>query len=136
MHQMRHIRCSPHHPQTNGKLERFHETLKARTNLLVWTSPEELRRAIAEFIEFYNQRRYHEGIGNVAPAEVYYGRREEILKRREEQKRQTLYERFEYHRAQRNQAIRLLAGPNSNPIAAPSAAEAKITGEPDASNHS
>ena len=84
---MRHIRCSPHHPQTNGKLERFHETLKARTNLLVCTSPEELRRAIAEFIEFYNQRRYHEGIGNVAPADVYYGRREEILKRREEQKR-------------------------------------------------
>ncbi len=114
MDQMRHIRCSPHHPQTNGKLERFHETLKARTNLLVWTSPEELRRAIGEFIEFYNQRRYHEGIVNVAPADVYHGRREEILKRREEQKRQTLYERFEYNRAQRNQATRLLAAPNTN----------------------
>jgi len=138
MHQMRHIRCSPHHPQTNGKLERFHETLKARTNLLVWTSPEELRAAIARFIEFYNQRRYHEGIGNVAPADVYFGRREEILKRREEQKRQTLYERFEYNRAQRSQATRLLAAPNSNNSnAAPSVpAETKITGEPDASNRS
>jgi len=109
MHKMRHIRCSPHHPQTNGKLERFHETLKVRMNLLVWASPEELRAAIAEFIEFYNQRRYHEGIGNVAPADVYYGRREEILKRREEQKRQTLYERFAYNRVQRSQITRLMA---------------------------
>lgn len=100
MHKLWHIRCSPHHPQTNGKLERFHETLRARVNLLVWTSPEELRTAIAEFIEFYNQRRYHEGIGNVAPADVYYGRREEILKRREEQKQQTLYRRSQYNRGQ------------------------------------
>jgi putative transposase len=66
----------------------------------VWTSSQELRQAIAEYIEFYNHRRYHEGIGNVAPAEVYYGRREKILKRREEQERQTLYEWFEYRRAQ------------------------------------
>ena len=40
---------------------------------------------MAELIEFYNHRRYHEGIGNVAPADVYYGRREAILKQREEQ---------------------------------------------------
>ena len=103
MLQIWHIRCSPHHPQTNGKLERFHETLKARVNLLVYSSPEELRRAIAEFIEFYNHRRYHEGIGNVAPADVYYGRRETILKRREEQKRVTLDERFRYNRSRLNQ---------------------------------
>jgi len=46
--------CSPYHPQSNGKLERFHETLKAPLNLLVFTSPEALRAAMAEFIEFYN----------------------------------------------------------------------------------
>jgi putative transposase len=80
MRQIRHIRCAPHHPQTNGKVERFHETLKARLNLVVYTSPEELRRALAEFIEFYHHSRYHEGIGDVTPANVYYGRREEILK--------------------------------------------------------
>ena len=70
--------------------------------LLVYTSPEQLRAAMAEFIEFYNPRRYHEGIGNVTPADVYYGRREEILKRRKEQKQQTLYERFQYNLAQKN----------------------------------
>ncbi len=96
---LRHIRCSPHHPQTNGKLEHFHETLKSRVNLLVYSSPEELRRSIAEFIEFYNHRRHHEEIGNVAPADVYYGRRDGILKRREEQKRVTLEKRFRYNRS-------------------------------------
>jgi transposase InsO family protein len=75
--------------QANGKIERFHETLKARLNLLVYTSPEELRRALAKFIAFYNDQRYQEGIGKVTLADVYYGRREEILKRREVQKQQT-----------------------------------------------
>ena len=54
---------------------------------------------MAELIEFYNHRRYHEGIGNVAPADVYYRRREAILKQREEQKRATLEERFRYNRS-------------------------------------
>jgi RNA-directed DNA polymerase len=100
MLQIRHIYCSPYHPQTNGKLERFHETLKARLNLLVFTSPEALRAAMAEFIEFYNHRRYPEGIGNVTPADVYYGRREGILKRRKEQKQATLDRRFPYNLGQ------------------------------------
>lgn len=97
---IRHIYCSAHHPQTQGKLERFHETLKARLNLLVYTSPESLRAAMAEFIDFYKHRRYHERIGNVTPADVYYGRREEILKRREVQKQETLYQRFRYNLGQ------------------------------------
>jgi putative transposase len=94
---IRHIYCAPHHPQTNGKLERFHETLKARLNLLVYTSPWELQRAMASFIDFYNHRRYHEGIDNVTPADVYYGRREEILNRREELKQRTITQRTEYN---------------------------------------
>lgn len=68
----------------------------------MYTSPEQLRAAMAEFIELYNQRRYHEGIGNVTPADMYYGRWEEIPRRREEQKQQTLYERFQYNLAQKN----------------------------------
>ena len=75
MLEIRHIYCSPYHPHANGKLERFHETLPARLNLLVFTSPEALRAAMAALIEFYNYRRYHEGTGNVTPADVYFGRR-------------------------------------------------------------
>ena len=71
--------------------------MKARLNLLVYTSPEQLRAAMAEFIEFYNQRRYHEGIGNVMPADVYDWLWEQILRRRGEQKQQTPEERFQYN---------------------------------------
>ncbi len=94
---IRHIYCAPHHPQTNGKIERFHETLKARMNLLVYTSPDELRRTMQDFIEYYNHRRYHEAIGNVTPADVYYGRRDEILRRRAEQKQRTIEQRLRYN---------------------------------------
>ena len=100
MLEIRHLYRSPYHPQANGRLERLHETLKARLNLLVFTSPEALRAAMAEFIEFYNYRRYHEGIDNVTPADVYFGRREEILKRRQEQKQATLDRRFQYNLGQ------------------------------------
>ena len=97
-----HIDCAPHHPQTNGKIERFHETLKARMNLLVYTSPEELRRTMQEFIEYYNYHRYHEAIGNLTPADVHYGRREQILRRREEQKQRTIEERLRYNLSRSN----------------------------------
>jgi putative transposase len=103
---IRHIYCAPHHPQTNGKIERFHETLKARMNLLVYTNPDELRRTMQAFIEYYNHRRYHEAIGNVTPADdVYYGRRVEILCRREEQKQRTIDERLRYNLGRSNQKL-------------------------------
>lgn len=89
-------------------------------NLLMYSSPEELRRAIAEFIEFYNYRRYHEGVGNVAPADVYYGRRDEILKRREEQKRVTLEERFRYNRSRSKETAMGALSPKSQLPNAPS----------------
>ena len=61
MLEIRHIYCAPHHPQTNGKIERFHETLRARLNLLVYTSPEELRRTMQDFIDDYNHRQRDPG---------------------------------------------------------------------------
>ncbi len=63
-------------------------------NLLVYTSPDELRRTMQDFIEYYNHRRYHEAISNVTPADAYYGRREEILRRRAEQKQHTMERRL------------------------------------------
>jgi hypothetical protein len=54
------------------------------------------------FIEYYNHRRYHEALGNVTPADVYYGRREEILRRREEQKQRTIQERLRYNLGRSN----------------------------------
>lgn len=94
---IRHICCSPYHPQTNGKIERFHESIKGRLNLLVYESPEALKAAMADFIDFYNHRRYHEGLGNVTPADVYFGRRDEILRRREAIKQETFVRRRVYN---------------------------------------
>jgi transposase InsO family protein len=102
--EIRHIYCAPHHPQTNGKIERFHETLKARMNLLVY-SPDELRRTMQDFIAYYNHRRYHEAIGNMTPADVYYRRREEVLRRRAEQKQRTIEQRLRYNLGRWNQKL-------------------------------
>ena len=66
----------------------------------MFTSPEALRAAMAEFIEFHNYHRYHKGIGNATSADVYFGRREKILKRRKEQKQATLDRRFQYNLGQ------------------------------------
>jgi transposase InsO family protein len=100
---VRHIVASPYHPQTNGKIERYHRSLKGEINQLPYDMPSELFEAIKAFIEYYNYQRYHEGLGNVTPYDVYTGRHLEILRKRKEAKSKTLEERKDYNRAARKQ---------------------------------
>jgi putative transposase len=88
-----HIRGAPCHPQTQGKIERWHQTLKNRILLENYYLPGDLERQVAAFIEQYNNRRYHESLGNVTPADVYHGRAQAILRERERIKRQTIQKR-------------------------------------------
>jgi putative transposase len=100
---VRHIVASPYHPQTNGKIERYHRSLKGEINQLPYDMPSELEKAIADFIEYYNYRRYHEGLGDVTPYDVYMGRHLEITRKRKEAKSRTLEARKDYNRAAREQ---------------------------------
>jgi len=93
-----HILSAPFHPQTNGKVERYQQSLKKQVNQLPYELPSDLEKAIADFVDYYNHRRYHEALGNVTPADVLYGRRELILQRRKEVRAQTVSRRKDYNR--------------------------------------
>jgi putative transposase len=88
-----HMRGAPYHPMTQGKIERYHRSLKNVVKLDHYYSPWELERAIARFVEDYNHRRYHESLQNVTPADVYCGLQATILARRARIKQRTLQRR-------------------------------------------
>jgi len=93
-----HIHGAPCHPQTQGKIERWHQTLKNRILLENYYLPGELEAQIEDFVEHYNHRRYHESLSNLTPADVYFGRGQAILLERERIKRQTIHRRRLLHR--------------------------------------
>jgi transposase InsO family protein len=96
---MDHVRGAPHHPQTQGKIERWHQTMKNRVLLENYFLPGDLERQVAAFVDHYNNRRYHESLGNLTPADVYHGRGAQILRMREEIKQQTISRRRLQHQS-------------------------------------
>jgi transposase InsO family protein len=95
---MKHSRGAPYHPQTQGKIERWHQTLKNRILLENYFLPGDLEAQIEAFVDHYNHQRYHESLNNVTPSDVYFGRAQSILSKRERIKRKTLETRRLQHR--------------------------------------
>ena len=90
---IKHIRGRPYHPMTQGKIERYHRTLKNVVNLENHYLPWQLEHRINEFVEYYNNERVHESLNNLTPADVYLGRAREIIGARDLVKEQTMRQR-------------------------------------------
>jgi putative transposase len=96
---IRHIHGRPLHPQTQGKIERYHRSMKNVVKLDNYYSPEQLKKAIDDFVHYYNYERYHESLGNMTPADFYFGRQEKVMRRRSKiklesfKRRRTLFQR-------------------------------------------
>ena len=85
-----HTRCQPYHPQTQGKIERYHRSMKNIILLDNYYTPEQLNEKISSWVEYYNNQRYHEAIDNVTPADKYFGRDRNILHQRKITKKNTM----------------------------------------------
>ena len=94
---MKHSHGAPYHPQTQGKIERWHQTLKNRILLENYFLPGDLEAQIEAFVDHYNHQRYHESLSNVTPSDVYFGRDKAILQQRERIKRKTFEARRLHH---------------------------------------
>lgn len=104
---MKHIHGKPLHPQTQGKIERYHRSMKRVIKLQHYFAPSELEEAIGEWVEYYNEQHYHESIGNLRPIDVYLGRQDQILKIREELKRDSLNQRYQANKLNQQSDISL-----------------------------
>jgi putative transposase len=104
---MQHTRGAPYHPMTQGKIERWHQTLKNRILLENYYLPCDLEAQIEAFVEHYNHQRYHESLSNLTPVDVYHGRGQTILNKRERIKRQTIQNRRLQHAANAAQSQNL-----------------------------
>lgn len=82
---------------TQGKIERYHRSMKNRILLENYYLPGQLQARLAEFVDYYNTRRYHESLNNLTPADVYFGRSQAILKRRETTRRKPIEQRRRPH---------------------------------------
>ena len=99
-HGMDHVRGAPYHPQTQGKIERWHQTLKNRILLENYYLPGDLENQISAFRRSLHNQRYHESIGNVTPADAYFGRHTAIIEKRKRIKKLTTQNRRLNHQRQ------------------------------------
>jgi putative transposase len=97
-YRLTHIRGAPYHPMTQGKIERYHRSMKNVVKLQTFYFPWQLEQTIKEFVVYYNNERYHESLDNLTPADVYFGRAEEVKTKREQIKQATLARRRQQHR--------------------------------------
>ena len=104
-----HTRGRPYHPQTQGKIERWHRSLKNQILLDNYYLPGELEERICQFVDYYNHERYHESLNNLTPADVYYGRGPTILDRRQKIKLDTLAMRRQMHYDNRARNLNLMS---------------------------
>lgn len=82
---MTHVKTSPYHPQSNGKLERFNRTMKSECiRPKTPVSLDDAIRLVTEFVEYYNTTRLHSSIGYVAPVDKLTGKEQEIFRARDE----------------------------------------------------
>ena len=94
---MDHVRGAPLHPQTQGKIERWHQTMKNRVLLENYYLPGDLEQQIGTFVEYYNKERYYESLNNITPADVNFGRDKAIIRERKKIKRNTINQRRLQH---------------------------------------
>jgi hypothetical protein len=79
--------------QTQGKIEHYHRSMKAIVKLNTSCFPPDPEQAITDFVDSYNHERYHESLDNVTPADVYFGRQQEVLTQHEIIQQRTLQQR-------------------------------------------
>jgi transposase InsO family protein len=109
---MTHVKTSPYYPQSNGKIERWHRTLKGdciRTGTPL--TLEDVQRIVARYVEYYNNVRLHSAIGYISPKDKLAGREKAICDERDRK----LEEARERRKANRNAATAPQAEPGPEP---------------------
>lgn len=104
---MSHVRMSPYYPQSNGKIGRYHRTIKSECiRPLTPLSLEDARRIVAEFVYTYNNERLHSAIGYITPADMLAGRDKEIHAERDRKLEEARNHRSEARQAARGETVK------------------------------
>ena len=91
---IKHIHGKRLHPQTQGKIERYHRSMKNLIKLNHYFCPFELEKAIEQWVKYYNESRFYELLDNLTPRDVYLGQREEFKRIREVIKQNSINKRI------------------------------------------